>query len=251
MYYATRFGNRGTDYANSAVLLLCAALSIILNGVGVYLSVVQQTAAAAACFTFGFLVLILSFLSKFKRFRGFGVEMEMWEQEKIKAEQLIRELKSLSTPLIGQLALFAATFGLQNQNLTIEQKEELLGQLQALANDAGFTDAVSDKMLRPLYERLCRDYCWYIDWMVEEEFRGLHQKAYAGDPNALGVIFAQSALHRIDELKKRIWSLDSGHMEALLELVSQAPLPEGDRSRLGAEITRYNEKFAQAFGHLP
>ena len=69
--------------------------------VGVFLALTDRSGSATAAWSFGFLLFILLLLSKFKRFKGFGFEAELWEQKQAEAAALVDQLKSLSK-LIGE-----------------------------------------------------------------------------------------------------------------------------------------------------
>lgn len=71
--------------------------AVILLGVGIFLAVIDRPAASVLGFAYLFLVLLL--LAKFKRFKGFGVEMEMWEQKQEEAATIVENLKEASQRL--------------------------------------------------------------------------------------------------------------------------------------------------------
>lgn len=55
----------------------------------------QDLTGASATFAMGFLCFIFSNIARFKRFKGLGIEAELWEDKQKEAEQLINRLKSV------------------------------------------------------------------------------------------------------------------------------------------------------------
>ena len=76
--------------ANTIVSLGAIALLIT----GIYLAIQNRGAAnVTAVLGIGFLFVVLLLLAKFKRFKGFGFEAEMWEEKQEEAAALVAALK--------------------------------------------------------------------------------------------------------------------------------------------------------------
>ncbi len=75
--------------------ILLFIMGILLIGYGAYLSSNQDSASNAFVVNgTGIICLIFSFLSKFKKFKGFGIEGELWEEKQHEADELIEKIKS-------------------------------------------------------------------------------------------------------------------------------------------------------------
>jgi hypothetical protein len=76
--------------ANIIVSLGAVALIIV----GIYLAILDRSVPTiTAVFGIGFLFVVLLLLAKFKRFKGFGFEAEMWEEKQEEAAALVDSLK--------------------------------------------------------------------------------------------------------------------------------------------------------------
>jgi len=76
--------------ANSIVSFGAFALLIV----GIYLAILDRSAPTIiAVLGTGFLFVVLLLLAKFKRFKGFGFEAEMWEEKQKEAAALVEDLK--------------------------------------------------------------------------------------------------------------------------------------------------------------
>src|ERR1700720_4473031 len=76
--------------ANIIVSLGAVALIIV----GIYVAILDRSAPTiTAVLGTGFLLVVLLLLAKFKRFKGFGFEAEMWEEKQEEAAVLVDELK--------------------------------------------------------------------------------------------------------------------------------------------------------------
>ncbi len=91
---------------------------IVISIVGVYLFVVggkiaveDKTSSAMACFSFGFLLITLSIVSKFKHFEGFGFKAELWEEKQLEAARLVDTLRDTAFTVGKQLVYVADHVG--------------------------------------------------------------------------------------------------------------------------------------------
>jgi len=75
--------------------VLLFIMGVCLIGYGAYLGSTESgTASAVVLNGTGIICLIFSYLSKFKKFKGFGIEGELWEERQHEAEELITSIKS-------------------------------------------------------------------------------------------------------------------------------------------------------------
>lgn len=90
-------------------LILFIALSFF--GISVYFTFMDNFKAMVAFLTMGMLCLILVLLSRFKRFKGFGFEAELWESKQEEAEQIIVLLRSLAITVSRQILTLSSRAG--------------------------------------------------------------------------------------------------------------------------------------------
>jgi hypothetical protein len=79
---------------SNSIISAGAALLLVI---GIYLVATDKPAQSSAALGFAFLYVVLLLLAKFKRFKGFGFEAEMWEQKQEEAAAIIENLKEAST----------------------------------------------------------------------------------------------------------------------------------------------------------
>jgi hypothetical protein len=105
-------GNGPTTPMERAIPWIIAVCGIVLFGVGAGLASTDCSAAATSAWGFAFLLMVMLLLSKFRRFKGFGFEAELWEQKQADAAALVDQMKSLSKLLSRQMASVAARLAL-------------------------------------------------------------------------------------------------------------------------------------------
>jgi len=81
--------------ANDWERLFFAALGVTLITYAAILMIMDDVGRASAIFGIGFLSVIYSNLSRFKKFKGLGFEAELWEDKQKEAAQLIDRLKNV------------------------------------------------------------------------------------------------------------------------------------------------------------
>lgn len=138
--------------ANTIITIAAAGL-LALGG---YLNFNDRTASATSALGFGFLLVVLLLLAKFKRFKGYGFEAEMWEEKQAEAAKLVERLSTLSDAVAQQVALFASKLGLWDSALTFPQMDALLDDLTAVMPKT--SRSRREAILAPLYSRIERDY---------------------------------------------------------------------------------------------
>jgi len=72
-----------------------SVFGLVLIGYSLHLIYISKIPDAAIVFGLGFLSFIYANVSRFKRFKGFGFEAELWEDKKKEAEDLIERLKNV------------------------------------------------------------------------------------------------------------------------------------------------------------
>jgi hypothetical protein len=157
--------------------------SIGLLAAGAYLCLLDRPASAATSLGFGFLLLVLLLLAKFKRFKGFGFEAEMWEEEQVKAAALVDRLSLLSEAVTTQMALIAARIGLWDSSFSIPEMAALLEQIEQLLAAANVSQSDHDKILSPLYTRIELDYWNTARGFLERVLRREAEQVHAVIPS--------------------------------------------------------------------
>jgi hypothetical protein len=216
---------------------LISSVLFALGSINIYWG---QTAPAAAALGFAFLLVTLMLLAKFKRFKGFGFEAEMWEEEQIKAAELAKQLEDVASPIIDYIVMFAANFGLNESGLRIEEKEDLLArieklQLEEMKRPGKVGTIVSPDSLRRLTERLCRDYCWWVRARVIERLHILERSK----GNVIEESWSdetKSTIRGLTALDGEIWLAKRWAMDKILDLVKSSSLPDRDKMELSQTI---------------
>ena len=123
--------------------------------VGITLAFADRTASAGTAWAVAFLLVVLLLISKFKRFKGFGFEAEMWEQKQAEAAALVDQLKSLSKVISKQMAVLATRVGRpEDAALSFEELAELLEDLQQQLRATEVPSHEADEALRSLYAQI-------------------------------------------------------------------------------------------------
>ncbi len=88
----------------------------------------DKTATATVTFGIAIICLIFFFLSRFKKFKGFGIEAETWEEKMEEAEKLVGNLNKLSLVTSEFLLSVGSKLGRLDGHLTKKERHELLAQ---------------------------------------------------------------------------------------------------------------------------
>jgi hypothetical protein len=157
---------------------ISAVAASALFVVGVVLAFTDRAASAGAAWGLGFLLMILLLLSKFKRFKGFGFEAELWEEKQAEAAVLVDQLKGLSKVISKQIASMAARMGLWDSALSLAQLADCLEDLQGQLAAIGISDREREEALQSLYQRIEGAYRFAARGMVSDAFN-LEREALA------------------------------------------------------------------------
>lgn len=124
----------GPAIRNSLFIISCA-----LVVVGIFLAWFDKTASAVACFSASIIYLMLALLSRFRRFKGFGIEAEMWEQKQEEAAKIVEQLRDFAaqSSKVTVTELMAGAF---LGGLSLSQRLNLYDELMAKLEGMGLTD---------------------------------------------------------------------------------------------------------------
>jgi hypothetical protein len=150
---------------------ISAVAAVALFVVGVVLAFTDRAASAGAAWGFAFLLMILLLLSKFKRFKGFGFEAELWEEKQAEAASLVDQLRGLSKVIIKQMGGMAARMGLFDSALSLAELAELFEDLQGQLAVIGIPDHESEETLQSLCSRIEQVYRVVAHGIVSGAFR--------------------------------------------------------------------------------
>lgn len=117
----------------------------------------RESATAATVMTGGAgICLAFIFLSRFKKFKGFGMEMELWDEQKKEAEELTLKLKNLSALLV-HATFRTISYSNRMTDFPLKEKEIIRKGLERLINEIGlsmdeYRDDRSVYLLFPLFD---------------------------------------------------------------------------------------------------
>ncbi len=139
---------------NQRALLWIAAIALFICGVT--LSFKDQVGAATVTYAAGIVVLIFSFLARFKRFKGLGVEAELWEAEMEQAAEVRRALQDLSVQM-AEFTYWQLGPGSRFASIPLEKMLSLIEQLERSLTDAGLERDAIERMKWPWHKCMMRD----------------------------------------------------------------------------------------------
>ncbi len=122
---------------NLVIRISILLFSIALFASGIALAFNDKTASASVVMAAGVITLIFLYLSQFKRFKGLGIEAELWEQEMEEAEQLVSRLQGLSVAVSEPLMYMAARSGRWSSGIPRRKKFEMMKGIEAQLRDNG------------------------------------------------------------------------------------------------------------------
>ena len=129
-------------------LFICA---YVLFAAGIVLGFMTGAGPATATFAAGVFCLIFAFLSRFKRFKGLGIEAELWEQKQEEAAQLVETLRSLSVVASEQLINLSARMGRLGTPITHKELFDLVDRLEKVLSEVNVPADQREKMKADFY----------------------------------------------------------------------------------------------------
>jgi hypothetical protein len=129
--------------------LFILACVLFLAGIG--LGYKGDTESAGITFGAGIFALIFVFLSQFKRFKGFGIEAELWEQKQEEAAKLIETLRALSLVASEQLINLSARLNRIGTPVTRKELFDLVDRLEDVLTYIEVPTADREKLKTDFY----------------------------------------------------------------------------------------------------
>jgi hypothetical protein len=115
--------------ADGSMKIVLSGLAVLMLAGGFVLAAFGNTASAGITYGAAVFCLIFAFLSRFKRFKGLGIEAELWEQKQEEAAALIdrlkKEMERIETEMQKiETARVAMLDQLKPRDLTAEQMDK-------------------------------------------------------------------------------------------------------------------------------
>jgi hypothetical protein len=123
--------------------VLFAIVGLIFLAASIGLIVDEKITEAAVLFGLGLLSFIYANLARFKRFKGFGIEAELWEDKQKEAANLIQQLRGLVATYSNELLMSKVKAGRWGHGNEWANRwklyDELVGQHQQLGQQIDFS----------------------------------------------------------------------------------------------------------------
>ncbi len=154
---------------NQRLLLLGAALGLLVSGT--VLAFMDQIAAASTVYAVCCMVLIFFFLSRFKRFKGFGIEAELWEQQMEQAAKLRDTLRFLSETF-GEMMYMQFGPGSRWDGIPENVKLDFIEKMDRHLQDTGLTQDEIDQKKNPWHKCVMRDLANPVAQRIMDSLQG-------------------------------------------------------------------------------
>lgn len=189
---------------------------------GVYFLFKKDAASGTVSAAVGLMLIFLSRISEFKRFKGWGFEAEMWDDKLLEAERLMDSMKSIAKIASREIVLQSVKSGRFGNGKRWEDHWRLFEEIRA--TQGGLLTPQSVKEIRKSVDR------WFLHDMISNEFGSLVEIVNKG---------ADLARRKIREnggdFEKRTVSFDADlqsvfrgkrHSVGLFELAGEGPFVE-------------------------
>ncbi len=155
-----------------ATYIINAILAAALVAVGITLCWRNETnkAAVTAALSFGFLVLLLLNMSKFKHVKGFGFDAETWDEKQVEAAKLVDQLSSMTEALSRQIVLLSVRVGTFGAAFTNPELMDVYQQADKQLVAASIPKPRRDEILEPLRQRMILDYWWAARHLIDNAY---------------------------------------------------------------------------------
>jgi hypothetical protein len=196
--------------------------------VGVGLAFTDRSGAATSAWGIAFLLTVLLLLAKFKRFKGFGFEAELWEQKQAEAAALIEQMKSLSKLIGRQMASVAARLGLWDSALSLADLAKFLDDLQQQMKAIDIPSYEIEEALQALHSRIEAGYLAEARHVVSVAFKAASDTIY-GSLDSTDVqqhLKAASQTPLLNEESKAVGALPTGAIEPLVDFIRASRIVE-------------------------
>lgn len=118
--------------------------ALILFAFGVLLGFEDKVTAATATYGAAVLSLIFSFLPKFKKFKGLGIEAELLDKKIEEADTLLSQLRDVSIPIAEMVLSSTARMGRWDSGMPRNKKHDLVQRMERELRKVGVSDTQLD-----------------------------------------------------------------------------------------------------------
>ncbi len=120
------------------IFMLVFAAGTLAAGVWfIYLD--KVTGGSIVC-VLGLMLFVFAFLSRFKRFKGLGIEAELWEEKQEEADKLIKKLQALSVIVCRPVMQIGSRVGRLSGHLSRRERHALYEELRGLLEQSGVVE---------------------------------------------------------------------------------------------------------------
>jgi len=136
--------------------VLCLG-SMLLFALGAYLAYEDKVGSATTVFGSAIVCTIFVYLTRFKTFKGFGIQAELWEDKQIEAAKLIDSLKPITTELGRLLITIAARMGRWDSAMNRAEMLEATENIERLLKTLGVNGSEIEKTKAEYYRLTIMD----------------------------------------------------------------------------------------------
>lgn len=200
-----RLPNIGDDELRLGLSIAAALFLLVALGTGA-----ADMAASATVMIGGLgICLIFLYLSRFKKFKGFGLEAETWEEKMKEAGQLIERLNHLAYAAAAPAYKTLASIGRWATPPSPQEQQAMIDQLDKALLEAGIPQHQVDEMKTPIHvvnlidinSRKRKEFQQELQKMVEERRSPMQQftQPYGQDAQLKQkeIMEKQAHLHRV------------------------------------------------------
>jgi hypothetical protein len=186
-----------------ATYIITAIVAVALTGAGVSLCWRKQpgsTAAVTALLSFGFLMLLLLHMSKFKHVKGFGFDAETWDEKQVQAAELLDKLSSTSEALSHQTALLASRLGLWDSGLTNPELADILQRTEKQLEAGQTQKSRQNEILAPIKRRIAPNYWRAAQNLIDKTYMEQHDELMKANSDRQKQEELIKEMRRIDDI---------------------------------------------------
>jgi len=136
------------------LILICG---FVLFGFGVFLATEDKIEGAMTTYGAASICLIFAFLARFKKFKGPGIEAELWEGKMEEAKEVIKSLQSLSVAVSKPIISSITLMGRGDSSMSKRDKYKFVGQLEKILRDHDIPEDIIEESLKDWHRINTRD----------------------------------------------------------------------------------------------
>lgn len=145
-------------FAKNALPVSLGLGSIALFVLGGVLAADDKVAASGTVFVATIVLLIFVRLSRFRRFKAFGMEAELWEEKQEEAAALIQQLKGLSVAMAEPLISISSRMGRWSSHFSRRDHYDLIQKIQRALSANSLSQPDIDLMMKDYHRFVIIDF---------------------------------------------------------------------------------------------